>query len=274
MISVSFMGILYFDFVVNLIGYKVNKFFIRFNYFLSLLGAMGVYTKYFAYEYISYPVIKHWLKAGPLLTIEVIYFFILVGLSFYLLLKDLKKFERLKRVQYLYIFLGTALGLSFGFTNYLLWYGIKNWAILNVFTSICFTILPYAIFRYKLLDVNYAVKKIIAYLIYAGITTTILMLFVNYVFKIKFFNVFVFVALTVSVLPWVFRFISNVVELFILKDFKERLQNLSDFFIDKNYSDIFINFRSWSKSFVDKIHSITNVNITVFLHSIEKILNM
>ncbi|MFC1485363.1 diguanylate cyclase, partial [bacterium] len=265
MIPVCFMATLFFHFICVLIGTNKYKLFIQLNYIFSFIVVLFIYTDFFAYGYIAYPIIKHWLKGGPVLTISILHFFCMVTFTYSLLIRAINNPESkgIKKVQYIYILIGTLVGYLAGFSNYLIWYKIGPPPILNMFTSVYLITVPYAIMSYKLIDVNYIFKKIIAYFVYLCFTTFIIFTLVGMIFNIKTFKVLLFIFLILALLPFIYSHIINLIDSIILKDFKIRIKSLSDFFTQKSYDKIPTTVEGWSKYFVKKLHKITGVSRTI-----------
>lgn len=116
----------------------------------------------------------YWPQAGPLYICFIFLgYFGLVGYGFYQLLGTRFQVSGYKRTQINYVILGLIVGFGGGSTNFPLMFGVSLLPpIGNPFVSLYPLILAYAILRYRLMDINIALKKTMVYSLSAGILTS------------------------------------------------------------------------------------------------------
>jgi signal transduction histidine kinase len=103
--------------------------------------------------YFVYPI-------GPLLFIFIIFtFFGWVGYAHFELAKHYKAESEIKRNQIRYFFLATALGFAGGGMSFLPCFGIRFYPIFNFTVVLYPLIMTYAIFRYRLMDINVVITR-------------------------------------------------------------------------------------------------------------------
>ncbi|MDP8219612.1 MAG: ATP-binding protein [Candidatus Theseobacter exili] len=170
MIGVFFMPSLFIHFILTLTRTEGKIIFIITTYFLSIFFTCFTFTDYYAYGAISYGPMKYWLKAGPLFTLAILHFGVIVLYSFYILISNIPKAKSVLRNQLLYVFIGTSVGYLGGGMNYFGWYGIPVPPFLNVLVSFYVITISYAIVKYHLLDIKVALTRwTIFSIVYAGV---------------------------------------------------------------------------------------------------------
>ena len=170
MIGVFFMPSLFIHFIIKLTNIEGKKLFLLINYCFSVFFSLFVFTDYYAYGAISYAPMKHWLKAGPLFTFEILHFGIIVLYSYYILISNIPKAKSILRNQLMYVFIGTSVGYIGGGMNFLGWYNVQIPPFLNVLVSFYVISISYAIVKYHLLDIKIALTRwTIFSIVYAGV---------------------------------------------------------------------------------------------------------
>lgn len=129
--------------------------------FLLVLPFKMIVTTMKWTPYIGYQIMVGW--AYPL---SCAYFVILVGLSLFKLYRGYKKETGHRRNQIKYLFWSTLIGFCAGWTNYFYAYDhpiffINPYAQFGV--PLYVLTITYAIFRYRLMDINLIVKKTVIY---------------------------------------------------------------------------------------------------------------
>ena len=162
MIGVLFMPSLFIHFVDNLLQIKRNKKFYIFNYTLSIILTLTVYTPLYAYDIGPHLAFPYWLHPGPAFHLAISHFGIIVIYSFILMGKAIIKTEGIIKNQILYVFIGTAIGYIAGSTNYSCWYRLPIPPFLNIFVSVYVGFVAYAIAKYNLMGIDVAIKNFLA----------------------------------------------------------------------------------------------------------------
>jgi signal transduction histidine kinase len=67
------------------------------------------------------------------------------------------------RNQILYVFIGTAIGYLSGVTNFFCWYRINIPPFLNIFVSVYVIMVAIAVLKYRLMDINIAIVRILIF---------------------------------------------------------------------------------------------------------------
>lgn len=175
MIGVLFMPSLFVHFVYLFLKRESNKIFLIFNYSLSAIFTLIVYTPLYAKDIGPHLVFPYWLHPGAAFHLAIFHFGTIVLYSFYLMWHALKTERGIFRNQILYVFIGTAIGYIAGVTNFFGWYRINIPPFLNVFVSVYVVMVAAAVvvLRSKLMDISLALIRtgvfIFVYLFILGI---------------------------------------------------------------------------------------------------------
>ncbi|MBU2257644.1 MAG: hypothetical protein KJ926_00820, partial [Candidatus Omnitrophica bacterium] len=102
---------------------------------------------------------KFWPDAGTLYLPFLVFFFLCVIYSCYLIIKRFKKLSSVGQNQIKYVFIASVAGFLGGSTNYPLWYNIPIPPIGNFLVSIHVFILAYAIVKYRLMAINVVITR-------------------------------------------------------------------------------------------------------------------
>jgi signal transduction histidine kinase len=109
---------------------------------------------------------RHWPEPGPLYPAYLAFFFGFFLRALWLLLQGYRSsLEPRRRNQYRWILLGAGIGMSGGATNFFLWYDIPILPFGNGLVPVYVVCLGYAIIRLRLLEFDYALVKIVAYVV-------------------------------------------------------------------------------------------------------------
>ncbi len=106
-----------------------------------------------------------WPKPGILYHPYLLVFFATFILSYYLLYRNYKKSQGLKKDQARLVFVGTYLSLLLAVPNWFLWYGILFPPITNIFSALFVYFIGYAIIRHRFLDIRLALKQSTVFLL-------------------------------------------------------------------------------------------------------------
>ena len=159
MIGVLFMPSLFIHFVNLFLKREINKKFLIFNYLLSFLFTLTVYTPLYAKDIGPHLVFPYWLHTGILFHFAILHFGTVVLYSFYLMWNGIKTKTGIFRNQILYVFVGTAVGYIAGVTNFFYWYRIGMPPFLNIFVSVYVVMVAVAVLRFRLMDINIAITR-------------------------------------------------------------------------------------------------------------------
>jgi signal transduction histidine kinase len=145
---------------------KKNKIIIFLAYILSTVFLFFNFTPYFVKDIVPKGSFNYASVPGIIFPFFVIYFFLSILYSFYNIFIEYKKSIGTKRNQLKFILLASIIGFSGGSTNYLLVFEISYLPpIGNYFIAIYLIILTYAIFKYRLMDINIVLKKGTVYIL-------------------------------------------------------------------------------------------------------------
>ena len=159
MIPVLFMGPFFTHLVTSLLNKRLNRTLLISNYLISIFIATTTYTSLYAKEGGDYMSFNYWLLPGPLFHIHLLHFSLNVIYSFYLMSYYIRKSHGIFRNQILFVFVGYAIGIFAGMTNYFYWYRIPIPPVLNMFVSLYAVLMTYAIIKYRLMEINVVLKK-------------------------------------------------------------------------------------------------------------------
>lgn len=165
MIGVLLMPPIFTHFTLLLLQIKINKNLVAINYLLGLFFVLTVYTPLYANPGGPFLIIPYWPLTGPVFHLTIVYFFVNVIISHYLLAKNMERNSGNSRIQLLYVFLGTSIGYIGGSTNFFSWYRIPIPPFLNILVSAYVIIIAYAITKTRLMDIRVVIGKTFAHLI-------------------------------------------------------------------------------------------------------------
>lgn len=165
-IGVALIATFFFHFCIQFLGSRrrFDRVLVWMGYGFSVFILTLIPTPYFTGETIAkFGGKVAYLVAGPVDIIYIFYFFLIVSYAFIRLLTAYGEAQGYRRQQIKWVILGTLAGYIGGGGNYFLSFGIDpfpwvpfgNYGVVANF--LCF---GYAIFRYRLLDVDDVVEKI------------------------------------------------------------------------------------------------------------------
>jgi signal transduction histidine kinase len=139
---------------------KINIKFLISAYIISIILLIFNYTPFFVKDIVPKGSFNYASVPGIIFPFFVLYFFLMIIYSFYLLIKEYEESIGLRRNQLKFIILASVIGFSGGSTNFLLVFEISYIPpIGNYFIAIYLFILFYAIIRHQLMDINIVLKK-------------------------------------------------------------------------------------------------------------------
>lgn len=235
MVFVIFIPSTFTHFILTLTKVSPNRKIILGNYLISVfLGAMA-YTKLFASDIGPFLIFPYWLKPRFFFFIHSIHFFSNVVFSHFLMLRAIKHQSGIFRNQVLYVFIGTAIGYTAGAINYLTWYRIPIPPFLNPLVSVYVALVGYAIFKYRLMDINLVFRSWLIFLPYAVISIAAFVI-INFLLHNSLWINTGSVILLILGAPFIYQYLEKhsraVIDSTIYKDkftYIEKLEN----FIDK-----------------------------------------
>lgn len=136
------------------------------THIISFILLIFNYTPFFVKDIVPKGSFNYASVPGIIFPFFVLYFFLMIIYSFYLLVKEFDKSIGLRRNQLKFIILASVIGFSGGSTNFLLVFEILYIPpIGNYFIAIYLFILFYAIIRHQLMDINIVLKKGTTYIL-------------------------------------------------------------------------------------------------------------
>jgi len=161
----AFIPIFFCHWVFNLLEFeeeKRNKIILILGYLATLVFAISAFTPYYVNRVEPELFFPYWPKPGILYHFYLLLFwFGLLGYTFYCLWKAYKKSSGYKQIQLKYMLIGMILGFGGGATNYLLWYNflpqIAPWG--NSLVLAWAIIFPYAVLRYRFMDIRWILGR-------------------------------------------------------------------------------------------------------------------
>ncbi|MDD2751574.1 MAG: ATP-binding protein [Candidatus Omnitrophica bacterium] len=156
-----YIPIFYLHFILALLNlHKKKKTILLFGYVISnILAVLTYFTHLLVKDLTPKLIFKLWPNPGPIYPIFLLFFFICVIYSCYLLITIYPISTGYKRNQIRYVLFGSIFGFLAGATNYPLWYNLKILPIGNPLASIHLVIFAYAAFRYRLMDITVALTR-------------------------------------------------------------------------------------------------------------------
>jgi len=138
--------------------------------------------------------------------------------GFYWLLKALRLYTGIKREQIKYFTISAILGFAGGTTNWPMWYNIHLPPYLNITISLYIGIVAYAIFRYRLLNINIALTRagifIVVYALVLGLP-----FWLGYRYQLWMHSTWIMLALA-TLGPFIYTYLRRQTEAILLKEQK------------------------------------------------------
>ncbi|MFC1808101.1 ATP-binding protein [Candidatus Omnitrophota bacterium] len=182
-VGVFFIPTLFVHFVISLLNIKGKGRLLKASYCASLLFALLCPTRFMMADAIpkaAIPYVKQFATPGLAYHFAIVYFLFMVGYGLSKLYAEYRVSTGARRNQFKYLFCSSFLGYVGGGANFLLVYGksIPYVNPLGTYTlPIYIVVLAYAIFRYRLLDINIAITRfgifVFVYLVVLGLPFSI-----------------------------------------------------------------------------------------------------
>jgi signal transduction histidine kinase len=211
-------------------------------YIISLIMLAFVPTNLFVSHTVAVVGFKYFVgPAGLQYHLFPLFFFVCTLYAFYLLYRGIKKSQGLRKNQIKYLFVALLIGYSGGPTGFLPLYNIPMpwWGLYTV--SIFAVLVTYAIVKYRLMDINIAIKRGTVYALLAVLATGIsigLILGADRVFAgYPGYNpilataiiLLIIIPVFTYVLPWARPKAENAIEKILYKNKYAYLDTLRDF---------------------------------------------
>ncbi len=147
-----------------------------FAYIQSLLSLPAIFSDLFIHETIHIFKSIFYFKATVLFSLWFSIWSIIICSSFYELFKFKNKQSGINRIQASYLFWGMVLGFSGGVSHVIPAYGIQFYPAWQLSICIYAIIMPFAIFKYRLMELTIVIKRSIMYSILITIISIIYLL--------------------------------------------------------------------------------------------------
>ena len=257
---------------------KINIKFLISAYIISIILLVFNYTPFFVKDIVPKGSFNYASVPGIIFPFFVLYFFLMIIYSFYLLIKEFDESIGLRRNQLKFIILASVIGFSGGSTNFLLVFEILYIPpIGNYFIAIYLFILFYAIIRHQVMDINIVLKKGTTYvllMLLLFVPSILLIILSQKVFFNKinylFSGIITLLLLLVSILFYRIKpQTEKAVEQFLFKDKYDYRETLGTF--SKAMVSI-LDLQSLAKRIVDTITQTMGVEkASLFLWNEEKV---
>lgn len=159
-IGACFVSVTYFHFVSAWLDLnKKYKKSVIIGYFFAIFFVSQVFSPLFIADMVPKFSMPLWANPGPLYHFYLIFFYFYALFASYLLVKNYKNTEGIKRAQTKYILIGMAVTYLGGSMNYPLWYNINIPPYGNILASAFVVCSAYAIIKYRLMDIRIMLRK-------------------------------------------------------------------------------------------------------------------
>lgn len=172
--SSVFIPTFYFYFILSflhLVKDKRQKMVLYAGYTLSFIFLAMSFTPLLVESVSSKMSFRFWPRPGMFYSVYLLHFFGFVIYTHILMFKKLNVSAGFKRNQLKYLFLGSIMGFGGGATNFPLWFDIYLYPYGNFAVLLFFVFYTYAVFRYRLMDINIIFKRSMAYSLAVGLLT-------------------------------------------------------------------------------------------------------
>ncbi len=168
----------YFHFSTRLIGEKHDR---------EVLAGYGLAAVFMVLSFTPWVVrgvgprmmFPFWPQPGPVYPLYLAQFFYFFLRSWLLLQGAYRRASFLRRNQLRYVLWHTVIGFIGGATNYLLWYGVPVPPVGNLLVSLYMIGVGYAVVRFRLMEVDLLLARMVAYGVIVLVLSSIVPLFVT-----------------------------------------------------------------------------------------------
>lgn len=174
-VGACYVSILYLHFVIKWLKLdnKFNYWVTRIGYLTSTFFVLTIFTPYFIADMVPKFDMRFWAEPGILYHFYLINFFFFFLYASYLLFKSYLKSKGVQKKQMQFVLFGMVMTFIGGSTNYFLWYDINIPPYGNLFASGFVIFTAYAIFKYRLMDINLIIRKSAVFAVLVLIITAI-----------------------------------------------------------------------------------------------------
>jgi len=158
----AFIPISYFHFVSRLTGHS-SRLEIRIGYVVAVIIAGFTLTPYLVTHVEPKMMFPFWPKGGPVFLPYIILFAYYTVRAWMFLFSAYRRSSHARRNQLGYVFFCTVLGWIGGLTNFLLWFDIRVPPVGNGLALIYIGGVGYAMIRFRLVEMNLLVVRLISY---------------------------------------------------------------------------------------------------------------
>jgi len=163
---------IYLHFILEILGEAKRKKHILFpSYLFSLTFASLGFRDWFIAGITSSNVYKYSIVPGPLYTIYVSVFTVMIIYGFYVLLNKYRIWSGFKKNQCKYLFIGFLLAFTGGLMHFLSAYGIEEKIPHDIFLVMFTSITAYSIVKYRLMDIRIVFRTVVTYSLMTAFVT-------------------------------------------------------------------------------------------------------
>lgn len=224
MLASIFIPVCYFYFILAFLDkVKRYRFLLLGCYLLSLFFVLSDVKSLIVRGVTPKLYFPFWPEPGILYPFFLLMFFGLVIYSSWLLFVALRSSNGIRHRQISYVFIGFVVGFIGGATNYFLWYDIPFPPYANIFISVGFAFIAYAILKYRFMDIRIVFRKSLVILIMTVIFSLMILfagLLASKVFAVGFnFNTAVIIALTFIIILLIINPLKRILNKLFLKQY-------------------------------------------------------
>ncbi|GAH79769.1 unnamed protein product, partial [marine sediment metagenome] len=168
---------IYLHFILELLGEAKRKKHILFpSYLFSLTFVSLGFRDWFIAGITSSNVYKYSIVPGPLYTVYVGVFAVMIIYGFYVLLDKYRIWSGFKKNQCKYLFIGFLLAFTGGLMHFLSAYGIEEKIPHDIFLVMFTSITAYSIVKYRLMDIRIVFRTVVTYSLMTAFVTSFFIL--------------------------------------------------------------------------------------------------
>ncbi|RKX28576.1 MAG: hypothetical protein DRP71_17205, partial [Verrucomicrobia bacterium] len=171
--SSTFIPITYYHFVSRLTG-QANRVEIRIGYLVAVVIAAFTLTPYLVAKVEPELMFAFWPKGGPVFIPYILHFAYFTVRAWTALFSAFRQSSHGRRNQLGYVIFCTVAGWIGGLTNFLLWFDIPIPPIGNGLALIYIVGVGYAMIRFRLVEINLLVVRMISYALLILVVTPII----------------------------------------------------------------------------------------------------
>lgn len=184
-LSAIFIPVFFYRFTIYLLKIeKRHKKILKTIYIISLIIAVISFFPYFKKGMTSYSSdFQYWINPGLLYPIFPIYFSLLMIYSYFLQIKNEKRFSGKTKIQIRYVLIAGLIGFIGGSTNFFPQM-INIYPFGNYFVILYVVIVAYAIIKHRLMGIRFAMSRVYIYVILGAVSYGLFHLIAFFVTKI------------------------------------------------------------------------------------------